>query len=322
MERLKIVGRWLWTMLWPFLALVTGFLATLETIALLYFPNPSIFWQRQVFWSGTWIAFVLSAFWAWIKQYRTNQDLKATILQQAVSLAQAAEKETTLTVANAELTAITEALQGEIDVLNDQLTPTLSLSAPFIELSRYRDESIRNGSKYFHIVRVSVHNSGSVGISRIRVIAKNFIWHHEDYSGKPFYPKDDFNTHSDGSFYLEAGGSRQVDIALREPSPAVGHGSPMTHFRLALPPYMSNVIGDNEILGLTIQVVAPGYPQTPEQRLDLYLEKQQLTKSTGEISFQKILRVRPSEQLATSPTEVRMWQDPAVEEPGPARTVP
>lgn len=58
------------------IGLISGGLGVAQQIVLLYTDNPSPIWQRQLFWSIVWIAFVLSAIVAWVIEHRKVRALE------------------------------------------------------------------------------------------------------------------------------------------------------------------------------------------------------------------------------------------------------
>jgi hypothetical protein len=58
---LKVVPLWV--------GLMTGLLSLVREIAVTFVDSPNPLWQKKVFWSCVWIAFVISSIWAWIQEH-------------------------------------------------------------------------------------------------------------------------------------------------------------------------------------------------------------------------------------------------------------
>ncbi len=199
--------------------------------------------------------------------------------------------------------------ESVIDYYKSLQKPKLKLleENPTVELTRYNHFSFRNKTEYCRIARLGISNIGDATVNGIKVIIKDFSWVENRYDGMVLRPKDDFNVHSNGSFNLPSKDVKYIDIALRKEAEFNYHEA-RTYLRLVAPDYFNTCIGDNEIIGLKIQVVAPNHPPL-EMKVDIYLEKMQLTNQDGEVSYFKRLMCRTSTAEENAPTEIRMYQE-------------
>ena len=198
-------------------------------------------------------------------------------------------------------------LGDEVAFYKDQLAPTLKLSEPFLEHGYYEHFSLPGQVTYYRIARITVENTGNVTVYNVKLTIKDFSRGGTSYNGMVFIPKDDVAPFHDRIFTLNKGDSKIIDIALRRDG-IHERERPSTYLQLISPKYVSTNIGDNELLGLRIQVTANDC-QNVETRVDLYLEKQQSTNQNGEVTFHKILNVRPSIVDESAPTEIHMYKE-------------
>jgi hypothetical protein len=206
---------------------------------------------------------------------------------------------------------IVQELQNTIAYLEDRLMPKLELifkeERPFEDLTRYQHFSFRrNKIEYCRVIRVAAQNIGDDTVYGIKVVLRDFSIGAESYDGIPLRPKDDFTEIMDPTFNLDPGEIKYVDIALRK-EPDV-ESSDCTYLRIAAPAYLNSFIGNLEVKGLKVQLIARGHP-TVEKKLDIYLEEYPVTHQDGKQTFHKLLRCRVSSEAIDTPSEVNLNSD-------------
>lgn len=291
-------------------------------------PNPSF--QKNLFWSCVWVAFIVSSFAAWVIEHKKRKELERQnnkLQEDIIPVIEIVQKQDELTRENINLRnelereqlniktetekhkETVEELNSRINYLLDVLEPKLEIlfEKTYVATTHYPFQN-RNNPEYFRIARVVIRNDSKDTIYGIKVALKDLPIDRDALNGRVFRLKDDFNEHSSGSFSLDPDETQEIDIALRKETHFKQEEG--SYLRLVAPKHVNKWIGDAEIIGLKIQVTASRHPAI-EGRFDIYLEKTQSMNQDGEVKFFKRLMFRVSEVDADAPTEIRPYRDKA-----------